>query len=187
MSDLTPKQRRFVSEYRKDLNATQAAIRAGYSKKTARQQGERLLSNVDIATLVAKKTQEQLDKADLTAEKVISEVAKLAFANMLDYMTITQDGEAFVDLSKLTREQAAAIQEITVDETGGGAGDNRRERVQRTRFKLADKKGALELLCKHFALLTEKLDISGELKALPDDELDNRLASVLKEMGFASA
>jgi phage terminase small subunit len=99
-----------------------------------------------VKEAVAVKTDKLTAKLELSAEWVLGEIKKLAEANMMDYMTITESGEAFVDFSKLTRDQAAAIQEIRVDETGGGGGDGRRERVQRTTFKLADKGLNLERL-----------------------------------------
>jgi phage terminase small subunit len=159
---LTPKQKRFVAEYLIDLNAKQAAIRAGYSPKTAEVQGSVLLRNPKVKAAVAEKTQKRMNKLEITAEKVLQELALLGFANMMDYMQITGDGEAYVDLSKITREQAAAIQEITVDETGGGAGDNKREAVQRTRFKLASKRDSLELLGKHLKLFTDRVEVTGD-------------------------
>lgn len=110
-------------------------------------------------------------KTTRSPSEVLQEIEKLAFANMLDYMSITQDGQAFVDFSKLTREQAAAIQEIRVDESAGGVGDGRRERVQRTTFKLADKGINLERLCRHHKLLTDKVEFN------TSDELIQRLTA----------
>jgi phage terminase small subunit len=175
-AELTPKQKLFVAEYLKDLNATQAAIRAGYSPKTAEQQGHQLLKKPSVSQAVGAKAEKRLEKLDISAERILEELAKLAFANMADYITITKEGEAFVDLSKLTREQAAAIQEISVDESAGGAGDGRRERVQRTRFKLAPKIAALELLGKHKELFTEKIKVTA------DDELLQRLTAGRKRV-----
>lgn len=71
---LTPKQQRFVAEYLIDLNATQAAIRAGYSVRTAKQQGSRLLTNVDIASAVAGKQAKVGDRLEITAEKVLRDL-----------------------------------------------------------------------------------------------------------------
>ena len=78
---------------------------------------------------------------------------------MLDYIKTTEEGDAYVDLSNLTREQAAAIQQITVDEFVDGRGKNVRE-VKRTRLKLADKNRSLELLGKHLKLFTERVEVS---------------------------
>lgn len=64
---LTPKQERFVEQYIVDLNATQAAIRAGYSPHTARQQGDRLLTNVDVSAAVAAKQAKRSEATGITA------------------------------------------------------------------------------------------------------------------------
>lgn len=158
---MTPKQKLFVKEYLVDLNATRAAIAAGYSEKTARQQGARLLSNVDIATELAESAQKRAEKLDISAEKVLTELSRMAFCNMLDYMRV-QDGDAYVDFSTLTREQAAAIQEIIVEEYSEGKGKERRD-IKRTKFKLAEKRGSLELLGRHLKLFTDKIEHSGTI------------------------
>lgn len=161
---LTPKQTLFVAEYLANgFNATQAAISAGYSASTAQEQGSRLLSNVMVAREIERVQKPRLERLGITAERVLQELALMAFANMLDYMTVGDNGHADVDLSKLTREQAAAIQEISVDTTGG-SGDGERRQVLRTRFKLCDKRGSLELLGKHLKLFTDKVEASGPIQ-----------------------
>ncbi len=153
---LTPKQERFVAEYLIDLNATQAAIRAGYSAKTARQIGQENLSKPVVQAAISTGKEKQLDKLGITADRVLQEIAKLAFSNMGDYIRVEEDGRlSGLDFSKLTREQAAAIQEVTEDTTGG-SGDGERRQVLRTRFKLADKGINLERLGKHLKLFTDK-------------------------------
>lgn len=74
---LTPKQQRFVEEYLIDLNATQAAIRAGYSAKTAKQQGGRLLTNVDVSEAVAAAQTERSEKTGVTVDWVLTEAAAM--------------------------------------------------------------------------------------------------------------
>jgi hypothetical protein len=76
---LTPKQERFVAEYLIDLNATQAAIRAGYSADTAKQQGSRLLTNADVAAAVAARQVKVGNKLEITAERVADELSRIAF------------------------------------------------------------------------------------------------------------
>jgi hypothetical protein len=78
----TARQARFVAEYLIDLNATQAAIRAGYSKQTARQQASDLLSKPDIATAIVAGKAKQLGKANLTAVSVLEELRRLAFSDV---------------------------------------------------------------------------------------------------------
>ena len=151
---------RFCREYIKDLNGTKAAIAAGYSAKTADRAASRLLSNVEVPALLAKLTKKHADKLDLSAEKVLSELSAVGFSNMLDYMKITEEGDAFVDLSGLTQEQSSAIQEVTMDEYVEGKGKHGRK-VKRTKLKLVDKIRSLELLGKHLKLFTERIEVGG--------------------------
>lgn len=154
---LNLQQAKFLKEYLKSGNATEAALKADYSPKTAYSQGQRLLKNVEIARAV----QKAINKLEISAENVLTELAKLAFSNMGDFVQPNKDGTQLVpDFSALTRDQMAAIQEIKVDETGGGGGDGKRERIQRTTFKLADKGLNLERLGRHLKLFTDKIEVT---------------------------
>lgn len=155
---LTPKQQRFAEEYLVDLNATQAAIRAGYSEKTAEVQGCRLLRNAQIAKFVQEARNKQSKRLEITADKVIQELALLGFSNMQDYMRSGSDGDPYLDFSGLTREQAAALAEVTVEDFKDGRGDEARD-VRRVKFKLCDKRAALVDIGKHLGLFTEKLQL----------------------------
>jgi len=112
---LTAKQARFVDEYLIDLNATQAAIRAGYSKNSAAQQGWDLLRKPEIAAVIQERRKELIEKVRVTQEMVVLELAALAFANMIDYIGIGGDGLPYSDLTKMTRKQAAALTQVTSD------------------------------------------------------------------------
>lgn len=81
---LTPKQRRFVEEYLVDLNATQASIRAGYSAKTAEQQGPRLLGNVGVAAAIAAAQAERSKRTQIDADWVLTRLARDATADIAD-------------------------------------------------------------------------------------------------------
>jgi phage terminase small subunit len=164
---MTPKQARFVAEYVIDLNATQAAIRCGYSAKTAASQGERLLRNADIAAAVAKQTQAQLGKANITAERVKERLATIAFADIRD---LHDDQGNLKPLHTLTADQAAAISQFEVIKKNAEAGDGVIDRVHKVR--LADQMKALEMLGKHFGLFIEKVEHSGalEIKWVGDNE-----------------
>lgn len=155
---MTPKQARFVAEYRKDLNATQAAIRAGYSEKTAQEQGARLLSNAMVAAAVAEKTQQQLAKADITAERVLQEIGRLAFS---DVRTLFDANGKIKPLHTLSADEAACIAGLEVIIKNAEAGDGHMDTVHK--IKVWDKSKNLEMLAKHFALLTEKIEHSGGL------------------------
>jgi phage terminase small subunit len=148
---LTPRQERFVAEYLKDLNASGAARRAGYSEKNANVVGPRLLANVGVAATIQARQQQIAAKLEVSQETVIGELAKLAFANIRDFMRITPGGEPAVDLSVLTRDQAAALTEFSVEDFVDGRGERSRD-VRRVKIKLADKGANLERLGRHLGL-----------------------------------
>jgi phage terminase small subunit len=79
MSNLTEKQKRFCEEYLIDLNATQSAIRSGYSVKTARQLAQRMLTNVDIQSYIQELREKQSKRTEITADKVLEELGAVAF------------------------------------------------------------------------------------------------------------
>lgn len=162
---LTARQRAFVTEYLVDLNAAAAARRAGYSARTANRMGHENLSKPDIAAAVQAAMKKRAERTEITAERVLHEISLLAFSNMLDYVRLTPEGDAFIDLSDLTREQAAALTEVQVEDYLDGRGDDARA-VRRVKVKVADKKGALELLGKHLSLFTDRIDVTSKGEAL---------------------
>lgn len=160
MRKLSPKQKLFVDEYLIDLNATQAAIRAGYSKKTAGWIGNQLLVKNHIAQAVQKAMEKRSCRTEITQDRVLQELAKLGFANMADYMSIGAGGAPVLDFSKLTRDQAAALVEVTVEDFVDGRGEDSRD-VRRVKFKLADKRAALVDMGKHLGMFIERKEVSG--------------------------
>ena len=84
MSKLTEKQKRFIDEYLIDLNATQAATRAGYSAKTAYSMGQRLLKNVEIQKAVADRQNDLSERTEITQDQIVTELAKIGFAKASD-------------------------------------------------------------------------------------------------------
>jgi phage terminase small subunit len=157
---LTPKQERFVAEYLIDLNATQAAIRAGYSAKTAAQQAHLLLKKTAVAKELEAAQAARAARTEVTQDRVLKELAKLGFANMQDYMRVTPEGDPYADLSRLSRDQAAAITEFTVEDFTEGRGDDARD-VRRVKFKLADKRAALVDMGKHLGMFKDKVELTG--------------------------
>jgi phage terminase small subunit len=125
------------------------------SRHTAENCFSRLMKKEEFVARVAELSKEAAQGAVMTAQQVLEELTKLACANMQDYMKPGPDGDPVLDFAKLTREQASALQEVTVDRYTEGRGDDARE-VKRVKFKLSDKLRALELLGKHHALFTER-------------------------------
>jgi phage terminase small subunit len=151
LDGLGPKQRRFVEEYLIDLNATQAAIRAGYSPDTARQIGSQNLSKLDISEAIAELVAARSERTKVTADQVVERLAALAFANIFDFMRIGENGDPYIDMSNLTRDQAAALQEFTVEDFKDGRGEDARD-VRKIRIKMHDKLRPLVELGKHLGL-----------------------------------
>lgn len=148
---MTNKQKRFVDEYLLDLNATQAAIRAGYSPKTANEQGARLLANVSISTAVAIALAERSKRTGINADRIIQELAKLAFVNPTDVINM----ESASIKSDASRDDTAAIASVKVKMTQSDDGY-----IMEREVKTYDKIRALELLGKHVGLYTDKQDIN---------------------------
>jgi phage terminase small subunit len=143
---LTLRQELFVKNYLANGFAPRAAaIAAGYSIKTAHVQAAQLLDNPKVKVLIDTQKEALFNKCDVTAERVVKELALLGFSNMQDYIQVQKDGSAYLDLTELTREQAAAITQLDTETYTDGHGEDARE-VKRTRIKLADKKAPLELL-----------------------------------------
>ncbi len=113
-----------------------------------------------IAALRSLVTEKAEREFEISAGKVLQEMAKIGFANMLDYVRTTSSGDAFVDLSQLDRVQAAAISEVTVEDFTEGRGEDARD-VRRIKFKLHDKGAALHKLGLHLGLF--KQTIEGEI------------------------
>jgi phage terminase small subunit len=159
---LTKRRAIFVREYLTDFNGTRSAVAAGYSENGAEVAASRLLRDVKVKAAIEAQTSERCEKLGVDADKILSELAKIGFSNMLDYLTI-KDGDAYIDFSGLTREQAAAMQEVTSETYTEIGDDGKKRKIKRTRFKLADKRGSLELLGRHLKLFTDKVELGGNV------------------------
>lgn len=140
---MTKKQKRFTEEYLIDLNATQAAIRAGYSVKTANEQGARLLANVSIQQAIGEAMAERSKRTGINADRVITELAKIALVNPGNVIN-AEDATIRTDA---TEEDLAAIQTVKVKTSSSDTGTM----IERE-IRMADKIRALELLGKHLGM-----------------------------------
>lgn len=137
---MTDKQERFCEEYMIDLNATQAAIRAGYSPKTANEQGSQLLAKLSIQNRIAQLQAEQSRRTGVSTDRVVRELAKIAFVNAADLI----DPKTASLKSDASHDDLAAVQSVKVKTFGE---DGLEQEV-----KLADKLRALDLLGKHLGM-----------------------------------
>lgn len=180
MADLTPKQRTFVDEYLVDLNATQAATRAGYSARTANEQGARLLANVSVAAAIADAMGNRSKRTEITADQVLQELARVGFTNLADVTDwgtkevafgFDEDGKRLkpedigdavvvryadapfvtpINRDDLTEQARAAVAEVSLGRDG-------------FKIKMHDKNAALLQLGRHLGLFNDKLEMSGNV------------------------
>lgn len=158
MAKLTPKQLAFVAEYLIDLNATQAAIRAGYSAKTAQEQGSRLLSNVMVTKAIQAGMDKRAERLEITSDRVLNEIGKMAFFDPRKLLNEDGSPKPIHELDDDTAMAIAGIEMVTKGNEVHGYADV-------LKIKLADKSKNLELLGRHLKLFTDRIevDVSDEL------------------------
>ena len=165
---LTAQQEKFCHEYLIDRNATQAAIRAGYSIKTAQEQSSQLLSKLMIKGRVNQLISAELGSIDATAARIKKELTNLAFVNIAD--AYDQNG-ALKSFEDMPIELQRAILAVESEELFDGQGKNREQIGYTKRIKLTDKLKALEMLGRHQKMFTDITEHKGlenlaeELKA----------------------
>jgi phage terminase small subunit len=165
-----PKQQCFVREYIKDFNATQAAIRAGYSAKTAQQQSSRLLLNVVVKAAIAELVEERSERTKIEADDVVVALARLGFAHLGNYHRIAPDGFPYLDMSEITDEQWAALKRIKVKKYKDGKGEDARDVIE-TEIEMVDKVRPLIELGKHLGLFKpDKKDDADPAELLATEE-----------------
>lgn len=161
-SALTLKQQRFADEYLVDLNAKQAAIRAGYSPRSAEVTGAKLLSNTKVAAYVKSAASAQQERTRITADVVLGELLRLA---RVDLSEAYDESGKLRPVREMPEDLRRAIAGVESDEiwewVEDDDGERRRELVGFTRkVKFWDKTRALELLGKHLKLFTDRVDVT---------------------------
>lgn len=167
-ADLTDKQQRFVEEYLIDLNATQAAIRAGYSEKTAKEIGCENLTKPNISEAIIKAKNERSERTKVNADYVLTKAVQLLETNLSDFLVTPEDGMPFFDLSKATEDQLACIETLQLDtarERDGVDEDGKSlfMDVRKIRIGMPKKKEMLELIGRHVDVqaFKDKLEHTG--------------------------
>ncbi len=148
---LNDKQKLFCKEYLVDLNATQAAIRAGYSTESARQIGSKLLTEVDIENEVQRLMERRSQRTNITAERVLKELARIAFSDPKNVMVWNGETMIVRDSDTLSDDDAACVSEVSSTTTKEGGS---------IKLKMHDKIAALDKLGKHLKLFTDVSDVN---------------------------
>lgn len=183
---LTPKQQRFVAEYLVDLNATAAYRRAGYACRTdnaAAASASALLRNPKVAAAVAEAQARHAAGAGVTAERVLKEVAALAFSDIGALLDFTGDEPRLKAPRDIPEEARRCISSVKVKRRVEGRGAAART-VQVLEFKLWDKGAALEKLGRRLGLFPHKIDVDSDAI---DDAIDRELARVAARGQAAAA
>lgn len=159
---LSKRHDKFCREYVIDFNGTQAATRAGFSKRTANQQGSRLLAKVNIQSRIAELTEKSVDDLELSKKRVIQEYRRLAFLDIRK--AFTEDG-ALMPLGDLDDDTAAAIAGVEAENIYDKDEDGNRILTGRIlKVKLANKLGALDSLARHYGMFVDKstMEVTGK-------------------------
>lgn len=158
---LSEKQKRFCQEYIIDLNATKAAIRAGYSENGAKVQGHRLLTNANIKSYIVELIKNISQKTEITAERVLKEYAKLAFTNFDDLVDMSTGRPVFRDIEAINPDHMAALQSVSETKVG-------------LKFRMHDKKGALDALARHLGIFAEdnKRELEMKIGKITEEDAD---------------
>ena len=145
LSDL---QERFCKEYIVDFNATQAAIRSGYSKKNAQKIGPETLGKTRVQARIKELTRRKEKKLDISAEKTLKEIANLAYSNFYEIL------DKISKKKELTEDEQKIISEKTITKTNTGGS---------IKYKAHSKEKALEMLARYFNMFVDKLEVEGKL------------------------
>lgn len=145
------KQKRFIEEYLIDLNATQAAIRAGYSPHSAKEIGSENLTKPNISSAIAKAKAERSKRTGINQDRVLLELARIGFAKITDVMDLTT---AQIK-ENASEDDLACIQSIKIKPNKWGI---------EWEVKLYDKKAALELLGKHLGMFKDKVELDADME-----------------------
>lgn len=160
MAKLSPKQQLFADEYLIDLNATQAAIRAGYSPKTADVKGSQLLGIVKVRTYIDQKMADRSRRTGISQDRVLQELARIAFVQIPDVI----DVETARVNESASPDDLAVIQGIKVKESWGDKGSSVEREV-----KIADKGKALEMIGRHLGMFNDKQELNIKSVTFVDD------------------
>lgn len=175
-NELTAKQRAFVREYLVDLNATQAAIRAGYSENSAQEQGYQLLQKTSVAEAISAAMELRSKRTDITADRILTELAKIGFSDIRRAVkwrssliteednpeggdvavikNIVTNNVQLVASNDIDDDTAAAVAEISQNAQGG------------LKIKLHDKRAALVDMGRHLGMFKDKIEHTGNISLI---------------------
>lgn len=165
---MNARQQKFVERYLVHLNQTKAAEEAGYA--SAQVESVRLMKRPDVLAAIQKAIHERATRNEITADRVIQELAKVAFGDLRKVMSWDASGVQIRASSELADEDAAMVSEVCETRQGGEDGGST------IKVKTHDKVAALTLLGRHLGIFKDKLELSGNV------ELGSRLESARRRI-----
>ncbi len=181
---LSNKQRAFVEHYLRCWNATEAALLAGYSPKTARQQGSRLLSHVDIQDAI----QARIEELKVSADEVLLRLAEHARGDMADFVDPNTMAIKFSDAAQKGKMRLVKKFKTVTRKEPSRNGDDTIDTIETVEFELYDAQSALALLGRHHKLFTDKVEHSGEINPVGEEfreDILRRLSGLAAVSGTA--
>jgi len=162
---ITDKMKRFINEYLVDFNATQAAIRAGYSESTAQEQSSQLLARPDIRALIAEGQKAIAERTQSFQDDAVSELKIVGFSDLADFLTVKEGGIVEQkSFDQLTKAQTKCIKKIKQTVRSSHSADGTLLHQTATlEIELHDKLKALELLGRHLGMFNDTLRLEGAL------------------------
>lgn len=179
MEELKGKRLLFVKEYLVDLNQTQATIRAGYSPKGAKSQGNRLMKDPLIFNAIIKGMEKRAQRIEITADKVLAELGKIGFSDLVDFIEVDDKGCMRVkDIEEMNRGLSACLSEITehttVKRNPDKANPDTVLNIQR-KIKLHPKVEALKLLGQHLDIFETEFSLKDVTVIIQTVDKDPRI------------
>lgn len=177
------RERRFVDEYLVDFDAARSAVAAGYSERRAKQAGHELLKRERVQELLRVRRADLQRRTEVTQERVIEELRRIAFADIRDLFVWSEERAAYIPSTNLTEEQAAAIQAVEAETTYFTREDGTEEKRVRLKLRTWSKPDALEKIMRHLGMYVERHEVSGpggapiEFRDMTDAELVERARS----------
>ncbi len=165
---LTPKQKQFCIEYLIDLNATQAAIRAKYSKKTATEMGYENLRKPHIQKEIGRLNKDRSDKTEITVQRVLEELARIAFLDPKDIFDKDMDLLPLSEMSEDARRAIAGIETVSTV-------SDKDSKYTTKKVKLINKDRALELIGRHLEMFTDRLKVDENIRIIVEDLRDSNI------------
>ena len=183
--EITDKMRQFVDEYLIDLNATQAAIRAGYSEATAQEQSSQLLDRPDIRELVEQRQKDRIDRTQISQDLTVNELKAIALSDIADFVIVKEGGVIEQrPFNELKKEQTRCVKKIRQTVRTAQSSDG--TVIHQTavlELELYDKVKSLELLGRHLGIFNDKLTLDGALPLQIVFEVAPQVADVIVTRG----